>query len=72
MIANQTYTTPQIVTVLQSLINTGTTVFGAKTAWHDAAQGNQKAEAQSAPLVAELRQIRRLRRRRPRPRRRPL
>ena len=57
MIANQTYTTPQIVTVLQSLINTGTTVSGAKTAWHDAVQGNQKAEAQYGPLVTELRQM---------------
>jgi hypothetical protein len=56
-IGSQSYTSPQIVTVLQSLVSSSTTVATAKSAWHDAVLANQKVEKQCAPLVSELRQM---------------
>jgi hypothetical protein len=56
MFASQSYTTPQIVALLQTLITSNNTVLSTKSAWHDAVVANTKAEAQYAPLVAELTQ----------------
>ena len=55
-IASQTYTTAQVVQILQSLVTAGTSVLSTKTAWHDAVQGNQQMETQYAAFITNLRQ----------------
>jgi hypothetical protein len=55
IIASQTYTTSQIITILQSLVTSGSSVITTKSSWHVAVLANNKLEAQYALLVSALR-----------------
>jgi hypothetical protein len=56
IIASQTYTSVQLMQLMQALITSTSAVLAAKTAWHDAVQGNLKLVAQDGPVIQELRQ----------------
>jgi hypothetical protein len=56
-LASQTYTAPQIVALLETLLAASSLVVSSKTGWHDAVTANAKLEVQYAPLVAELKTI---------------
>jgi hypothetical protein len=56
-LASQTYTAPQIVAFLESLLAAVSLVSTSKTTWHDAVVANAKLEVQYAPLVTELKPI---------------
>jgi hypothetical protein len=56
-LASQTYTAPQLVTLLESLLTAASLVVTSKTSWKDAVTANAKLEAQYAPLVTELKLI---------------
>jgi hypothetical protein len=55
-IASQPCTAKQLVTSLQALVTSGTSVLETKTAWHDAVQGDNQVVAQYGSLVGEIRQ----------------
>ncbi len=55
ILASQSYTSPQIVALLQSLVTAANLVLSTKSTWHDAVVANDQLEKQQEPLVALLR-----------------
>jgi len=56
-IAGQTYTVPQLVALIASLLNASLAVAPAKGAWLAAAAANRAAEAASGEIVREAREV---------------
>jgi hypothetical protein len=54
-VASQTYTGPEAVTFLQSLLTPSAAVSASKAAWHQAVLANAAAESQNGAIAREMR-----------------
>ncbi len=57
LIASQTYTTAQVMTIVNTALASAEAVATTKAAAHDALLANQKVQAQYGPFLKELRQF---------------